>query len=67
MNATRRKATPSAEPTIAGAREIVAGTSKGYYVPTWQPLRPNADQHEHIPSRIGKRLNYRDGREEKLA
>ncbi len=67
MNATRRKAAQPVLPTIAGPREIVNGSSDGDYVPTWQPLRPGAEDALKLPSRIGKRLNYRDGRKEKLA
>lgn len=58
--------TPS-EPTIATPREIVVGTSKGDYVPQWAPLRRGAEDAIKLPSRIGKRLNYRDGRVETLA
>lgn len=67
MKHTRRKAAQPELPTIATPRTIVAGSSEGNYVPQWGPSRPNADQHEQIPSRMGKRLTYRDGREEKLA
>lgn len=67
MNATRRKATPKAEPTIAAPQKIVAGTSQGVYVPQWGPMRPGAEDALKLPSRLGKRLNYRDGREETLA
>ena len=51
----------------APLRTIPHELPKGDYIPTWQPLRPNADQHEQIPSRAGMRLTYRDGRVEKLA
>ena len=61
---TRRKA---ARQTIATPREIVNGSTQGTYVPYWRPLRPGADQHEAVPSRMGKRLTYRDGRVETLA
>ena len=66
MNATRRKAAPTELPAIATTREIVNGSSHGDYVPTWQPLRPGADDALKIPSRTGKRLTYRDGRKEVL-
>ena len=58
--------TPS-EPTIAGPREYVSSASSGPYVPQWAPLRPGAEDALTKPSRIGKRLTYRDGREETLA
>jgi len=66
MKHTRRKAEPSV-PTIATNREIVADTSTGNYVPKWGPSRPGQDDALALPSRMGKRLVYRDGREEKLA
>lgn len=65
MKHTRLKATPS-KPTVAGPREIVNGSIFEPYVPTWAPLRPGADDALKLPSRMGKRLSYRDGREEKL-
>lgn len=40
--------------------------SKEIYRPKWAPLRPGADQHEEIPSRIGDKLVYRDGRKDQL-
>lgn len=43
---------------------IATGTATGKYTPTWAPLRPNADQHESIPSRHNGKLYYRDGRKE---
>lgn len=55
------------EPTIAGPREHVGSSSTGDYVPQWAPLRPGAEDALKLPSRSGKRLNYRDGREERLA
>lgn len=66
MNA-RRKAAPPQEPTIATVRAIVNGNSQGNYVPTWQPLRPGAEDALKVPTRMGKRLHYRDGRVETLA
>lgn len=51
----------------APLRTIPHELPKGDYVPQWQPLRPNADQHESVPSRSGKTLTYRDGRKETLA
>lgn len=66
MNATRRKATP-VQPTVAGPREIVNGSSNETYVPQWSPLRPGAEDALKLPSRMGKNLTYRDGREERLA
>jgi hypothetical protein len=65
MNATRRKAT-HAQPTIATPRQIVAGSTTGTYVPQWGPMRTGAEDALKLPSRMGKRLTYRDGREEKL-
>jgi len=65
MKHTRRKAEP--KPSIAGPREIINGSVPGNYVPTWAPLRPGAEDALKLPSRINKRLTYRDGREEKLA
>lgn len=61
---TRRKAAQPVQPSIASNREIVNASSSGTYSPTWQPLRPNADQHENVPSRQGDRRVYRDGRVE---
>lgn len=57
----------SVQQNIATPREIVAGTSIGNYIPQWGPMRPGAEDALKLPSRIGKRLTYRDGREEQLA
>ena len=51
----------------APLRTIPHELAVGTYKPTWQPLRPGAEDALKIPSRSGKRLNYRDGREETLA
>lgn len=59
MTHPRRKAKPIEMP-----ERIAVGTATGTYKPTWAPLRPNADQHEGIPSRHNGRLYYRDGRKE---
>ncbi len=66
MKNTRRKATPVV-PTIAAPRTHVNGSSKDNYVPHWGPQRPGQDDALALPSRMGKRLVYRDGREEVLA
>lgn len=58
MKTSRRKA------DIVLPERIAVGTAKGTYSPTWAPLRPNADQHEQIPSRHNGFLYYRDGRKE---
>ena len=52
---------------ILPARTITQPLSTGTYIPTWQPLRPGADDALSIPSRTGNVLRYRDGREETLA
>lgn len=66
MNNTRQKAEHSV-PTVASSRTIVAGSSTGRYVPQWGPARPGQDDALALPSRMGNRLVYRDGREEKKA
>lgn len=63
MKHTRQEAAP-AEPTIAGPRNIVSGTSKETYVPDWVPVRVGSQDHEKIPSLFGSRREYRDGRVE---
>lgn len=60
----RRKAAPK-QPIIATNREIVNGSSQGIYVPQWGPMRPGAEDALKLPSRMGSRLIYRDGREVK--
>lgn len=51
---------------IAPLRTIPHALPAGTYVPQWQPLRPGAEDALKIPSRMGKRLTYRDGRVEVL-
>ena len=43
-------------------RTITQPLPTGTYTPTWQPLRPGADDALSIPSRTGNVLRYRDGR-----
>ena len=63
MSTSRRKAKPVVEQDHT---RIAAGTTTGTYKPKWAPLRPNADQHEQIPSRHNGSLYYRDGRVEEI-
>lgn len=67
MNATRRKAEPKPEPSVAAPRTVVGTSSAGDYVPKWGPSRPGQDDALALPSRMGNRLVYRDGRVEVLA
>ena len=53
--------------STATQRTIPHALPPGTYTPTWQPLRPGAEDALKIPSRTGKRLTYRDGRVETLA
>ena len=62
MSTTRRKAKPQNE--VVMPTRIATGNATGTYKPVWQPLRPNADQHEGVPSRHQGQLFYRDGRVE---
>jgi len=52
---------------IPPLRTIPHELATGTYEPTWQPLRPGADDALKIPSRVNNRLVYRDGRVETLA
>lgn len=52
--------------STATQRTIPHALPPGTYTPTWQPLRPGADDALKIPSRVGKVLTYRDGRVEVL-
>lgn len=40
---------------------ITAGTSKGVYRTNYPIWRPGATDHETLPSRMGKKLIFRDG------
>lgn len=56
---------PEAEPfipQIAEKRHHVNSTQRQIYTPSWTSMRPGADNALTIPSRIGNRLHYRDGR-----
>lgn len=67
MKALRRKEKQPELLTTATARDHVNGSTVGNYVPHWGPSRPGQDDALALPSRMGNRLVYRDGREEKLA
>ena len=47
---------------ILPERTLTQPVSDKPYIPTWQPLRPGADDALSIPSRTGNVLRYRDGR-----
>lgn len=49
---------------IIRTREVIEPLSQDNYKPDWVPVRPGAQDHEQVPSRIGDRRVYRDGREE---
>lgn len=65
MKHTRQEAAP-AEPSIAAPRTIVNGAMPNMKqsAQNWIPVRVGSQDHESIPSRIGNRYVYRDGREE---
>jgi hypothetical protein len=42
-------------------------SERGTYRSSWAPIRPGADDGLAVPSRIGNRLHYRDGRAEVVA
>ena len=42
-------------------------SERGTYRSSWAPIRPGANDSLAIPSRIGNRLHYRDGRAEVVA
>ncbi len=46
----------------ATPREYVNASQEGAYVPHQPPARPGAEDALRIPSRMGDRLHYRDGR-----
>lgn len=51
-------------PAVAQPIRIANLSSKEPYRPQWRPVRPGADDHEQVPSRIGDQRVYRDGRKE---
>ena len=55
------------EPSTAEPRTITNANNSGSYRAAWVPVRPGADDHERLPSRINDRLEYRDGRVEELS
>lgn len=56
------------EPSTAEPRTITNATKTGdNFASSWVPVRPGADDHERLPSRINNRLEYRDGRVEELS
>lgn len=48
-------------------REVTEPISTETYKANWIPVRPGAQDHEQVPSRMGDRRVYRDGREEVVA
>lgn len=52
---------------IIRTREVIEPMSSENYKADWVPVRPGAQDHERVPSRIGDRRLYRDGREELVA
>lgn len=55
------------EPEITPLRTVTNATSTKDYKPFWQPVRPGADDALKVPTRMGNRLHYRDGRVKELA
>ena len=53
-------------PAVATSRTMTSLAKGGMYRPNWIFARAGADDHEKHPSRIGNRLVYRDGREERV-
>ena len=52
---------------IAGKREHTSLSQRDIYQPGWTSLRPGANAALEIPSRVGNRKHYRDGRVEVIA
>lgn len=46
------------------ARNVIKPISNDIYRPHWIPVRPGAQDHEQVPSRMGDRRVWRDGRVE---
>lgn len=55
------------ELVIAGKREHTNLSQRAIYQPGWASLRPGANAALEIPSRVGNRKHYRDGRVEVIA
>lgn len=55
------------ELVIAGKREHTSLSQRDIYQPGWTSLRPGANAALEIPSRVGNRKQYRDGRVEVIA
>jgi hypothetical protein len=51
---------------VFSARPITNASQTEVYKPTWTTIRPGSDAHEAVPSRLGARLEYRDGRVAKV-
>ena len=51
---------------VATARTYCNMGQREIYSPTWSPGRPGADDGLRIPSRIGDKRFYRDGRVERI-
>lgn len=43
-------------------RTVSEPISQEVYRPEWIPVRPGSQDHENVPSRIGDRRVWRDGR-----
>ena len=48
-------------------REVIRPMSQENYKLSWTPVRPGAQDHEQVPSRMGDCRVYRDGRVEVVA
>jgi hypothetical protein len=55
------------EPTTAGKREHTSLSQREIYTPGWTTVRAGSDKALEIPSRVGNRKHYRDGRVELVA
>jgi len=63
----KEQLTTEVEQTTAGKREHTDPSPREIYTPGWTTVRAGSDKALEIPSRVGNRKHYRDGRVELVA
>ena len=63
-NIPTKPLTPVYRGVPAAPREHTNMSERGVYTPSWTSVRRGADDALALPSRIGQRRHYRDGRVE---
>jgi hypothetical protein len=66
-NIPTKSVVPSYQGVPAAPRQHTNMSERGTYRTSWSTIRPGADDGLAVPSRMGNKLHYRDGRVEVLS